>query len=71
MCPSNKKFAVVTFISENTVEVIPTIWLISKAEAKWPNINSKATIVKYIKDCTPPGIDWITNCADKTKWLLK
>lgn len=53
-----KTFAVVCFLEENKIDVIPAIWLTSPTETKWPNIRSTAIIEKYIRMCKPYEAEW-------------
>lgn len=57
-----KKFAVVSFTNENTVEAVPSTWIIlERKKCYWPS-GSKTSLAKCLKlKCNPdtqPGSDW-------------
>ena len=56
---SGEKFAILGFVQESSIEVIPTSWIISKTEAKWPKCSSISAISKSILQCAPVADDWI------------
>lgn len=55
---------VVSFKEENTVEVIPSNWLINFTECVWPSKFSAIKIGSAIKNGTKPSEDW-KKCAIK------
>ncbi|GBM93373.1 hypothetical protein AVEN_164087-1 [Araneus ventricosus] len=55
-----KKFAVVIFIQESEVEVIPSSWLVDKNGVKWHFSRSLNAVNKLIRKRNSPGEDWNT-----------
>ncbi|XP_015921198.2 uncharacterized protein [Parasteatoda tepidariorum] len=55
---SGKKYAVVNFTESDTVEVIPTKWLLGKGVAKWPSKLPTCKITKYLQDNLPADDQW-------------
>ncbi|GBM33309.1 hypothetical protein AVEN_33315-1 [Araneus ventricosus] len=55
-----KKYAIVIFIQESQVEVVPSSWLVDKNGVKWPSSRSLNAVKKLIRECNLPGEDWNT-----------
>lgn len=57
-----KKFAVVEFLKENTVEAVPSSWVIEDKRGKqlcyWPDNMSGVEIKNYVKVCHIPDGGW-------------
>lgn len=49
---------IVNFTEEETVEVIPTKWLITNEECLWPNSYSRAKLTSAIRFQFNPEKDW-------------
>ena len=56
-------YAVVKFVVENTVEVVPTNWLLSETLCLWPP-QKTADVAKLIKKRMEPQSSW-EYCAIK------
>lgn len=55
------RWAVVKFMEENTVEVVPLLWYVNdREECFWPPLNTKKSkIANFIEKCQEPLSDWV------------
>ncbi|GBN15230.1 hypothetical protein AVEN_23034-1 [Araneus ventricosus] len=57
---NEKKYAIVCFVHESQVEVVPSSWLVNNSTVKWPNNCTITAIMKHIRECKLPEDSWNT-----------
>jgi hypothetical protein len=68
----NKKFAVVHFPCDNSVEVVPRQWMLEgEKSSKYPPERFRGSIKNAVKNVVEPQDDWLIYEIEIYKWFGK